>query len=291
MQAAAAARLPLMLRKQLDAFRHRGSPTGHLLFSIPALAEKVPPTPLTNRLHVGAKTELAEMQGVMNQYMGEMIAYEAEAEGRLFQDMVPNPDLAQTQTSLGSAVELELHVEQAFSQWRPDVVSLACLRGDPEAKTYVFHVQQALQHLSPAEKQLLTEPMWSMGVDLSFKLCGQPFVDGDERGPVPILYSLGSSGGEDVGWVFDQDLMRGLCPDAEDLRLKLVDLYLNYRTALVLKPGDLLWIDNRRAVHGRSHFKPRFDGSDRFLVRSFVTFDFRKSAWVRKGRMVKAMYS
>jgi L-asparagine oxygenase len=232
---------------------------------------------------------LANIQASLNQYMGDMIAYEAEAEGRLFQDMVPNPDLAHTQTSLGSSVELELHVEQAFSKWRPDVVSLACLRGDPCAQTYVFHVQQALAHLTVAERQSLLAPLWTMGVDLSFKLHGQTFLEGDVRGPLPIVHPL--DGGDDVGWVFDQDLMRGITPAAEDLRMKLVDLYVKHRTAIVLKPGDLLWIDNRRAVHGRSHYLPRFDGTDRFLVRSFVTFDWNKSASVRKGRMVLAVHS
>ena len=33
----------------------------------------------------------------------------------------------------GSGVELELHTEQAFSKLRPDVLSLACLRGNPKA--------------------------------------------------------------------------------------------------------------------------------------------------------------
>ena len=275
---------------RLLEFRKRGSPTGHLLLSFPQAISHLPPTPLNNRLHVGAATSLALLQATMNQFLGEMIGYEAEAEGRLFQDMVPNPDLAHTQTSLGSSVELELHVEQAFSKWRPDLVSLACLRGDPGAKTYVFHVQQALQRLTRAERQLLLEPHWTMGVDLSFKLYGPDFLEGDVRGPLPVVYPLPHAEA-DVGWVFDQDLMRGITPDAEDLRLKLVDLYVKHRTAIVLKPGDVLWIDNRRAVHGRSHYTPRFDGTDRFLVRSFVTFDLAKSVAVREGRMVKAVYS
>jgi len=253
------------------------------------LWEKTPPTPLNNRQHVGATTELVGVQAALNEYLGEMIAYEAEAEGRLFQDMVPNPDLAETQTSLGSATELELHVEQAFSRWRPDVVSLACLRGDPGAKTYVFHVREALKHLTQAERRFMWEPLWTMGVDLSFKMHNnaEPFVEGDERGPMPIL----SGNDDDVGWRFDQDLMRGITPAAEDLRLKLIDIYVKHRTSVILKPGDLLWIDNQRAVHGRSPYVPRFDGTDRFLVRSFVTFDLGKSVHVRNGRMVLAKFS
>jgi L-asparagine oxygenase len=289
--------LPRGMQLLLAQFRKHGSPTGTMLLSFPQKSlggGDLPPTPLTNRTHVGAKTALAREQATINQFLGETIGYEAEAGGQLFQDMVPNPDLAHTQTSVGSAVELELHVEQAFSKWRPDLVSLACLRGDPNAQTYVFHVQKALSHVTPVERKMLLEPRWTIGVDLSFRMHGQPFLDGDVRGPLPIVYPLlgdDVAGDNDVGWVFDQDLMRGITPDAEDLRLKLVDVYMKHRTALVLKPGDLLWIDNRRAVHGRSHYTPRFDGTDRFLVRSFVTFDFQKSAAVRHGRVVLARYS
>ena len=68
-----------------------------------------------------------------------MVSYEAEGNGRLFQDMVPNKELALSQTSLGSKKELELHTEQAFSEMRPDYLSLACLKGDIYAK---FNIQK-----------------------------------------------------------------------------------------------------------------------------------------------------
>lgn len=48
------------------------------------------------------------------------MAYEAEGNGNLIQDMVPNPKLAMTQQSQGSKVELEAHTEQCFSDHKPD---------------------------------------------------------------------------------------------------------------------------------------------------------------------------
>ena len=99
-------------------------------------------TPPDNKQHIGETTVIAKIQAFFNQLLGQMIAYEAEGDGYLFQDMVPNKSLSKTQTSLGSTVELEIHTEQAFSKWKPDFLSLACLRSDPEAKTYVLHKQQ-----------------------------------------------------------------------------------------------------------------------------------------------------
>ncbi|NBT21304.1 MAG: hypothetical protein EBT17_04190, partial [Actinobacteria bacterium] len=39
---------------------------------------------------------------------------------------------------------------------------------------------------------------------------------------------------------------------------------------VVLGDGDLLVIDNDRAVHGRTPFVPRYDGTDRWLKRALV---------------------
>ena len=39
---------------------------------------------------------------------------------------------------------------------------------------------------------------------------------------------------------------------------------------VVLSDGDVLVIDNDRAVHGRTPFVPRYDGTDRWLKRALV---------------------
>jgi L-asparagine oxygenase len=195
------------------------------------------------------------------------------------------------QTSLGSAVELEIHTEQAFSNLRPDFLSLACLRGDPNATTFILPVNTILDHISLSEKELLLKPLWKIGVDLSFKLNRAEFIQGDLRGPIPILTSDGYL-------VFDQDLMRGITEEAEQLRKKIIQIYYDHRTEHCLRPGEIIWIDNRRALHGRSSFSPKFDGKDRFLLRTFITLDLEKSAYARRKekekneeRMVRAIFS
>lgn len=40
-----------------------------------------------------------------------------------------------------------------------------------------------------------------------------------------------------------------------------------------LKPGDLMIVDNRRAIHARSGYTPRYDGTDRWLQRMYVRRD------------------
>ena len=49
---------------------------------------------------------------------------------------------------------------------------------------------------------------------------------------------------------------------------------------LVLESGDVCFIDNFKAVHGRRAFRARYDGRDRWLKRINITRDMRKSrAW------------
>ena len=46
---------------------------------------------------------------------------------------------------------------------------------------------------------------------------------------------------------------------------------------IVLLPGDIVLIDNFRAVHGRASFSARYDGTDRWFKRVNITRDLRKS--------------
>jgi alpha-ketoglutarate-dependent taurine dioxygenase len=48
-------------------------------------------------------------------------------------------------------------------------------------------------------------------------------------------------------------------------------------TTITTRPGDVLILDNYRAVHGRQAFAARFDGTDRWLRRINITRDPRRS--------------
>ena len=73
--------------------------------------------------------------------------------------------------------------------------------------------------------------------------------------------------------VFDADLMVGIDQEADDALRAARRGHREHHTAVALEPGDLLIIDNTVAVHGRSPFTPRFDGTDRWLQRTFVVSD------------------
>jgi L-asparagine oxygenase len=281
--------IPKRLKYFLDDFMNCKSPTGYILISNIPIEDKLPQTPPDNKSFLGEKTIMAKFQAIISEYLGEMIAYEAEGYGNIFQDMVPKKELSYSQTSLGSGIELEIHTEQAFSSLKPDILALGCLRGDSDAKTYTLHVSEIIKRLKPPAVEALLKPLWKIGVDESFKSHGAEFIEGELRGPIPILYESGN----DMQLVFDQDLMVGTTQEAVSLRKELIEIYYNHRNYHILKPGELLLIDNRRTVHGRSPFFPIFDGNDRFIVRSFISFDYKVSAYARfnGGRTIAAKYS
>jgi L-asparagine oxygenase len=281
--------LPKDIFKPIHHFSIHGSEKGFLLLQGGSVDDMLhTKTPDTNNEKVGEKTDLAKIQGILVSAISHMITYEAEGYGRLYQDIIPMQSMEKVQTCVSSAVELEIHTEQAFSKLRPDILSLACIRGHEQAFTYILPVKYILNNMTKDEIKLLRKPMWKISVDISFKLCGKEFIDGDVRGPIPIIH--GSQ--EDPLLVFDQDLMTGMDEESHAMIQKIVDIYYQHRIRHNLKPGQIILIDNNRAVHGRSPFSPKYDGYDRFLIRCFAMFDYEKTAYARTTpRMIGAKYS
>jgi L-asparagine oxygenase len=271
-------------------FKKYGSKTGCLLLHItPDDHSILPFTPDSNQYKLGETTEISKIQAICMNIMGTMVSYEAEGYGNLFQDVVPVKSMLNQQASTGSNFELEIHTEQAFSQLRPDILSLSCLRGDPNAFTYILHVESILRNMTEHEIALLKQPLWKIGVDLSFKINENEFIEGNIRGPFPILQCTE----DNPIFVFDQDLMFGITEESQSLIDKIVSIYYRERNSYNLTPGDIIFIDNNTAVHGRSSFFPKFDGLDRFLIRSFLVFDYErvKHACIKRENMISAIFS
>jgi L-asparagine oxygenase len=282
--------IPDNLKNIFINFKNNGSETGFLLINIPfSDDDRLILTPDSNEQYIGGTTEIAKIQAILMSIMGNMISYEAEGCGNLFQDIIPVKSMSNNQTSTGSNFELEIHTEQAFSKLRPDIISLACLRGDINAFTYVLPVQYILSNMNEDEIELLKQPLWKTGVDLSFKLNNDDFIEGDIRGPFSII----QGNEKNPNLIFDQDLMFGITDQSQNILKKIVNIYYKYRLSHNLISGDIIFIDNNRAVHGRSQFQPKFDGFDRFLIRTFLVFDYErvKQTCNKKDYMISAIYS
>lgn len=284
---AASFKLPAELRDAMLNFSEVGSDSGVFVVRGLYVDEDLVDTPSDNTQALGARTFFAKQMGAIAHLAGTMLAYEAEGNGNLIQDMVPNPKLAMTQQSQGSKVELEAHTEQCFSEFKPDYVVLGCLRGDENAFTFAYSARKFVEHFTEEELEMLREPRWMTQIDDSFK----PFIPDPNavRGPYPIL----TGPVDDPYILIDQDLMHGVTRESQELLDKVVQTYIEHRDGVALEAGDLLLLDNPRAMHGRSLFSPRFDGKDRFIARGFVVRD-RRRLWpflLGDRRTVAAQYS
>jgi hypothetical protein len=235
------------------------------------------------------------MQSLLMSFISNLVSYEAEGYGRIFQDIVPDILMSNHQSSVGSNKELEIHTEQAFSKLKPEFLSLSCIRGDKSALTYILPLETILLHLDEPDKKLLQTPLWKIGVDYSFKLNGNEFIDGNERGPIPIININDVDGEQDPILVFDQDLMIGITEEANDIIKKITNIYYEHRIQHCLQPGEIIIINNNKAVHGRSGFTPKYDGKDRFLIRCFgMSYEnYQRTSYARTNNstMFSAIYS
>jgi len=223
----------------------------------------IPSTPLSHDEQPQIATAYAAM---LNQAMahGYCVGYAQEQGGRLIQSIFPTRSTEKDQISTSSKAALKLHTEAAFHPYRPDYVLLLCLRGDLQAATTYADVRDIIPRLSaPAIDQLLQRNFVTT-VDKSYLLSGQR----DERVPMSILTFHGPERGYTMA--YDADLTKSVTPEAQAALDELETAIADNVKEIVLRRGDLLMIDNHRTIHGRKPFTARYDGTDRWLLRTLV---------------------
>ncbi|MBO8192286.1 TauD/TfdA family dioxygenase [Streptomyces oryzae] len=269
--------LPAFLLEQLIRFRVTGNEAGTLLLRNLPVETPLPPTPGDGRfpdhwsaLPLSTLTQLAVMS-----VLGDAISYADEKEGRLVQDICPLPGAEERQENSGSVL-LDLHTEDSFHPYRPDYLSLYCLRSGPDrnAITVTGSIRAALPLLSPLCAATLREPVYRTRFSSSFgdaaaprHTSPRPVLSGPADDPDLCVNFFGTEAVDERGTVA-LDELRGA-----------VEKVL---CGVLLQPGDLILIDNRTAVHGRTGFTPGYDGQDRWLRRCFAAADLRPSRALRK---------
>ena len=273
---------PTSIDDRVTAFRRSPGPSGVLILRDVAIGF-VPPTPRTPTTPT-AKDDVSELSLLaVAGLLGEPVGYLPEHGGVLVQNLVPTRHGADRQISTSSRVMLEFHTETAFHPHRPHYLALLCLRGDPAARTTYCSVSAVLPHLSSDVVTVLSEPRFRCGVDESFT----GGVRAELRPSAPVLWGDPA----DLCMTFDADLMVAADATARRALVELGDAVRAHHASVVLDEGDLLVIDNTRSVHGRSPYKPRFDGTDRWLQRAFVVDDLAPSAADRVGRVITTRFT
>lgn len=256
----------------LVRFRLMGSRDGIMLLRGMPIDSPLPPTPRSSAF-MGSWRELS--RSTMSQLMvmsvlGDVISYADEKDGRLIQDICPVPGAEHRQENTGSSL-LELHTEDGFHPNKPDFLSLLALRSDHanEAMTVACGVRTILPHLTPEVVEVLREPWFRIRLATSF-------VGADVTAYsrlMPVLSGCPS----DPDLCVDMHATEPMNEAARDALEELRQRILGSLVGTALQPGDMLIVDNRKAVHGRTGFSPRYDSRDRWLRRCFAVADIRAS--------------
>jgi L-asparagine oxygenase len=275
--------LPAALTRNLRCYAATGAPHGTLLVrGLLAAAGDLEPTPETATppplATEGRAAELL-LLAVMS-LLGEPFTFASLYEGRLVQHVVAAPGHEADQTSEGSQAALAWHVEDAFTRERCDYFGLLCLRGAAGAVTRVSaarrlrlpgKVEQVLR-----ESRFVVEPDIAHGTGPAAKLPRCPVLSGPPDDP-EICF--------DVVYQRPADPLDDEAAEALRALAEAVDAAA---TGHMLTPGDLLVVDNRRDVHGRTGYPPRYDGIGRWVLRAMVCASGREHRRRRGVRVLPA---
>ena len=261
--------LPVGLRRAVREFRRDSGPTGCLLVrGVPVhTAGGLAPTPTVAGSVQRTPAVPSAALLMLACGLGDPMAFQAEKSGALVQDVVPVPGKEEFQGNAGSVL-LSFHNENAFHPHRPDFVMLLCLRADHDrvATLNVACIRTALPLLSAGSRDALFEPEFTTAPPPSF-------AAGGSTAPHPVLF--GAADDPDIR--VDLAATTALTPRAATALAEMDRIFTGTACSAALNPGDLAVVDNRVTVHGRAAFVPRYDGADRWLQRTFVSADLRRS--------------
>ena len=231
--------------------------------------------------------------------LGDPFAWATQQDGRFMHDVLPIKGHEHYELGSNSLQHLSWHTEDAFHPCRGDYVALMCLKNPDLVETVVCDAADL--DWSVLDIDALFEPVFTQMPDNSHqpqnteRSTGDPTVDrlrarsfaliqswNDHPVQRPVLFgdradpylALDPYHMKTDGWpAAALRAFTGLC---DQIEANMQDVRL--------RPGDTVFIDNFRAVHGRKSFRARYDGSDRWLKRLNITRNIRGSrAWRRSA--------
>ena len=266
--AALAERLPARLREGVESFRD--TPPDHGLMVVRGLpVGDIPGTPATYGSNVLGETHPSSLLVALVAHpLGGLIGYEDEKSGALVHDVYPVASDAAKPLNSGSTL-FDFHTENVHHPVRPSHLGLLCLRPDHDrrAATMVASVREAEPLLSAADRETLRTDRYRSRFPLSFTR-GLAEDQRPVTEPHPVLTD-GPAGAPGTRVRFNMHNTFGTDPEAQQALDRLNEAMHTVHRAVRADRGEMLLVDNRIVVHGRSDFTPRYDGADRWLRRFY----------------------
>jgi hypothetical protein len=234
----------------------------------------IPPTPLDGVNDPctlpRAVTTMLTMAGSLGL---SLVAYRTMLNWAWIRSVSPTAGHTEKRGSYGSRRSLPLHSE--VSQARlpgepgtgvspsPDYLILYCVRNIERAPTTFCLIPEALARLPEHAVAALRRADFVIAG-------GDSFAPSNVLENVALLRSCPRTGG--LQFRYNGTGIEGRSPAAAEALERLGDLFTDPTLvrSVILEPGDMLLLENRRTVHGRDPFEPRFDGTDRWLLRLYT---------------------
>lgn len=215
--------------------------------------------------------------------------YSIRAEGRgLINDLVPLPEAVNEYTGCGSHVELDLHIENAsqvhdrHGDTSPLGLMLLGLRTDPYAlgpKTWVSDARRALALLANDDVELLYGKHFIIRQPYRWRLSARSYKDS-----LLSCILTGPLSHPRVTAAFYPGMVVAVDDDARAAYLRFYAALKQVSVPIDIRPGRLVYINNRFTLHARDKFNPTYDGNGhayRWVQRLFLASDlwnFRRFA-------------
>lgn len=217
---------------------------------------------------------------IVNELLGmETISYASENAGKLFVNLVTLPGtgaLAEKSTSNmrghTDAVSFPFPGDSDPSDDRigpsPDAVCLVGLRNNQQVPTTYIPLSDVLTQLTPADIQVLKEGRFIINAQRTFRrgteaaLGEQHSVDGGK-----ILAE--SDGGMWVRYSHSNVTVDDTQQRLQEAQQRFEEACASCHQHLVLLPGDVAIINNRKALHGRGFIGEHPGGLSRWILRSY----------------------
>jgi len=267
--------LPRRIIDVLAEQRASIQPRPYLIFNNLPTDEQVFTTPNPNTFTPAAKSHCVSENLIMAfaVLLGE--PYSIHFEGTdIVNNLIPIKESQYEYTGLGSEVELDFHIENAALKFMEDFnfsplgLLLTGVRHDPQGPlTRLADVRSALNLLEQETIECLRKPDFRIKVPYRWR-CG----DITQTEPVPLL--RGNLNLPEVSAVFYPDMIETKNSSATDAMANLYQAIQKVSFGVEIKPGTLIYIDNRFTLHSRDKFNGSFDDNQkpmRWVQRVFIS--------------------
>lgn len=205
--------------------------------------------------------------------------YSIQFEGHeLVNNLVPHQNHTSAFTGLGSKAELDLHIENSALKFifdddcSPSGVLLFGIRQDPyaEVNTYFSDAHLALKLLDEGSRRIIREPRFHIKLPYRWReIMGKTMTE-----EVPLV--SGPENAPRIHAVFYPDMIKIRDKQAQAAFDKFYTILKEISVGINIRPGQLVYVNNKFALHARGSFEPTYDKNGlgyRWLQRIFISQD------------------